>query len=75
MFPDLDVTSLKIKLVRGGAPADFMLHTFRHTVATWLETAGRSEWERGLVLNHSGSGVTAIDRCVTLPARSLALTV
>jgi integrase len=59
VFPDLDVTSLKIKLVRGGAPADFMLHTFRHTVATFLQNAGRSEWEVGLVLNHSGSGVTA----------------
>jgi hypothetical protein len=28
-------------------------------VATWLEKQGHSEWERGLVLNHSDSGVTA----------------
>jgi hypothetical protein len=32
---------------------------WRHTVATFLETAGHWEWERGLVLNHSGGGVTA----------------
>ncbi len=38
------------------APRDFKLHTFRHTIATYLENSGRSEWERGLVLNHSGSG-------------------
>jgi len=51
--------ALKAGLVAHGAPADFMFHTWRHTVATFLETAGRSEWERGLVLNHSGNGVTA----------------
>ena len=47
---------LKAKLVPLGAPRDFKLHTFRHTIATYLENSGRSEWERGLVLNHSGSG-------------------
>ena len=50
---------LKHKLVDRGAPADFAFHTWRHTLATFLENAGHSEWERGLVLNHSGSGVTA----------------
>jgi integrase len=43
---------------RHGAPKDFKLHTFRHTVATWLKNKGLSTWERGLVLNHSVSGVT-----------------
>jgi hypothetical protein len=39
--------------------ADFGFHVWRHTVATFLEKKNHSEWERGLVLNHSGSGVTA----------------
>jgi integrase len=56
VFPGLNAEALKSKIVRAGGPSDFMLHTFRHTVATWLENAGRSEWERGLVLNHSGGG-------------------
>jgi len=50
---------LKRRLVEHGAPADFGYHSWRHTIATFLENAGHSEWERGLVLNHSGSGVTA----------------
>ena len=49
---------LQRKLVERGAPADFSYHAWRHTVATFLENAGRSEWERGLILNHAGSGVT-----------------
>ena len=48
------------KLIEHGAPKDFSYHAVRHTVATFLENAGHSEWERGLILNHSGSGsVTA----------------
>jgi integrase len=51
---------LKAALVDRGAPADFTFHGWRHTIATFLEDEGHSEWERGLVLNHSGSGsVTA----------------
>jgi integrase len=51
---------LKRRLVEHGAPADFGFHTWRHTVATFLENAGHSEWERGLVLNHASNGsVTA----------------
>jgi integrase len=43
-----------------GVPKDFSFHVVRHTIATWLENKGHSEWERGLVLNHSGPGtVTA----------------
>ena len=50
---------LKELLVEAGAPKDFGFHTWRHTISTFLESAGHSEWERGLVLNHSGTGVTA----------------
>jgi integrase len=51
---------LKRKLVEHGAPADFEFHAWRHTIATWLQNKGIDEWERGLVLNHAGSGnVTA----------------
>ena len=56
LFPDFNANRLKAALVKHGAPENFILHTFRHTVATWLENKGRSEWERGLVLNHSGGG-------------------
>ena len=52
-------TPLRRKLAKHGAPTDFTYHAVRHTVATWLENEGHSEFERGLVLNHSGSGVTA----------------
>jgi integrase len=50
---------LKLKLVELGAPADFQFHAWRHTIATFLKNAGHSKWERGLVLNHAESGVTA----------------
>jgi integrase len=45
-------------LIKAGAPSDFTLHALRHTLATWLENLGHSEWERGLLLNHSKDGVT-----------------
>jgi integrase len=51
--------ALKRKLVRHGAPVDFYPHAVRHTVATFLKMQGYSEWDRGLVLNHAESGVTA----------------
>jgi hypothetical protein len=46
---------LKLKLVELGAPADFTFHAWQHTIATFLEDAGHSEWERRLVLKPSGS--------------------
>ena len=56
-FYGLDI---KERLVELGAPADFNFHAWRHTIATFLENEGHSEWERGLALNHSGSSsVTA----------------
>ena len=57
--PVFNGTQLKQRLVAHGAPADFGFHAWRHTIATFLENAGHSEWERGLVLNHAGSGVTS----------------
>jgi integrase len=44
------------KLVKAGVPQDFGFHAWRHTITTWLENHGHSEWERGLVLNHSSEG-------------------
>lgn len=52
-------TPMKAKVRAASGVADWSPHAHRHTIATWLENAGHSEYERGLVLNHSGSGVTA----------------
>ena len=39
---------------------DWHAHAHRHTIATWLQNQGCDEYDRGLVLNHAGSGtVTA----------------
>jgi integrase len=46
-------------LRKAGAPADFSYHVVRHTITTFLENDGASEYERGLILNHSGSSVTS----------------
>jgi integrase len=52
--------AIRRQLIKSGAPKDFTFHAMRHTLATWFEEQKYSEWERGLVLNHSGSGsVTA----------------
>jgi integrase len=58
VFPNFnpDSSGLQAKMVKAGAPKDFRLHTFRHTIATHFQTQGRSEWERGLLLNHSSGG-------------------
>ena len=56
VFPGLTAGRVAAKMVKAGAPADFGLHLARHTVATWFQNRGRSEWERGLVLNHAGGG-------------------
>jgi integrase len=54
--PIFNASRLRARLIAQGAPADFQLHAWRHTLATYLETEGFSEYERGLVLNHAGSG-------------------
>ena len=38
---------------------ELWFHAWRDTIATFLQNAGHSKWERGLVLNHAESGVTA----------------
>jgi integrase len=58
--PWFDSSGLVARLIEHGAPADFSPHAVRHTLATFLQNAGHSEYEVALVLNHSGSGsVTA----------------
>jgi integrase len=66
VFPGLPRTgdrffgqALLRRLIKAGAPKDFGYHMWRHTIATFLQGKKHSEWERGLVLNHSSSGVTA----------------
>ena len=51
--PWFDGHDLTAELIEYGVPKDFSYHAFRHTVATFLENAGHSESERGLILNHS----------------------
>ena len=36
--------------------ADWYPHGLRDSVATWMQNEGASEYERGLILNHAGSG-------------------
>lgn len=50
---------LTTKLIEAGAPTDFEYHAWRHTIATWLQNEGHDKFDRGLVLNHAESGVTA----------------
>ena len=52
-------TDLKEDIREKSGIADFTYHTCRDTVASWLQDQGHSEFERGLVLNHSESGVTS----------------
>lgn len=35
---------------------DWHSHAHRHTISTWLQNQGHDEYDRGLVLNHAGSG-------------------
>jgi site-specific recombinase XerD len=50
---------LTTKLVSAGAPANFDYHAWRHTIATWFQKSGHDKFDRGLILNHAESGVTA----------------
>jgi integrase len=56
VFKPINFQSLKERLVRLGAPSDFQLHVARHSIATWLQNAGCSEYDVALCLNHAGSG-------------------
>jgi hypothetical protein len=40
----------------------FKLHAARHAISTDLENSGKSLFERALVLNHAGGGVSRSDR-------------
>lgn len=51
--------ALRRKIWKLSGVDDWGYHACRHTIATWLENEGHSEYERGLVLNHSAYGVTA----------------
>ncbi len=51
--------ALRRKIWKLSGVDDWGYHACRHTISTWLENEGHSEYERGLVLNHSAYGVTA----------------
>ena len=52
-------TALKTKVRDESGVADWTYHANRDTTSTWLQDEGHSEYERGLVLNHAESSVTA----------------
>jgi integrase len=54
--PEFDTQSFRRRLTAAGGPEGFTFHVARHTLATWLENEGASEYERALILNHAGSG-------------------
>ena len=61
-FPDTPIdpgTPLKEKVKRLGGPPNFQYHAWRHTVTSWLQKNGHDNFDRGLILNHAESGVTA----------------
>jgi integrase len=51
-------SALMRRIREASGVADFSFHTARHTITTWLQEQGHSEFERGLILNHADSGVT-----------------
>lgn len=64
---------LRAKVRAASGVADWRAHDHRHTCTTWLQNEGHDEYDRGLVLNHSTSGVTggyshgySLDRARTL---------
>jgi integrase len=62
VFPTIPLHPTQLfaaQLRKHGAPSDYYFHACRHSLATWAQNEGASEFEVGLLLNHSGSGVTA----------------
>ena len=57
--PLVPKTALKAKVREKSKVADWTYHACRDTIATWLHDQGHSKYERGLILNHAESGVTA----------------
>ena len=47
------------KVQQASGVEDWFAHAHRHTIATYLETEGHDEFDRGLVLNHASGSVTA----------------
>ncbi len=54
-------TSLFRKVRKASGIEDWYPHAHRNTIATWMENEGASEYERGLILNHAGSGSVTAD--------------
>lgn len=54
--PMVPGTALKARVHEKSGVADWSFHPCRDTLTTWLEDQGHNEYERGLILNHSGSG-------------------
>ncbi len=44
------------KVRKASGVEDWIPHNHRRTITTWMQNEGASEYERGLVLNHAGSG-------------------
>jgi len=57
--PLVPETALKAKVREKSKVEDWTYHACRDTIATWLHDQGHSKYERGLILNHAESGVTA----------------
>ncbi len=52
-------TTFMTKVRKISTVADWTYHACRDTISTWLQDQGHSKYERGLILNHAESGVTA----------------
>ena len=57
--PMVPTSGLRYRVREHSGVKDWTYHVCRDTVATWLKDQGHSEYERGLILNHSESSVTA----------------
>ena len=49
-------TRFLTKVRKASGIPDWYPHAYRDTIATWMQNEGASEYERGLILNHAGSG-------------------
>ena len=48
-----------VKVRKASGIEDWYPHAHRHTITTWIQNEGASEFERGLILNHVSTTVTA----------------
>jgi len=56
--PMIPGTNLSAKVRKASGVQDWTYHACRDTIASWLQEQGRSEFERGLMLNHAEHSVT-----------------